>query len=215
MTELSLSSNPPAGICDGRRRIERKLDFLLGGLPAIAALGAIGGAKAAIVAGCVLTRAGSLLSLLDAETAHKFGIWAAKYRLLPRDSRPDPPSLATNVWGRQFVNPLGENLKSSSSGSRLNLETSLQHCQLKSSEELVRLKTILSFKSNNEMINEHSYKQQSRIMSEESLLPIKSENFCQREASTGQMAIVQALKTLQINEDKSRLLKQYSKINDM
>ena len=54
------------------------------------------------------TKTGSLLRLLDAETAHKFGIWAAKYRLLPRDSRPDHPSLATSVWGRQFVNPLGE-----------------------------------------------------------------------------------------------------------
>ena len=54
------------------------------------------------------TATGSLLSLLDAETAHRVGIWAAKYRLVPRDSRPDPPSLATTVWGRHFVNPLGE-----------------------------------------------------------------------------------------------------------
>ena len=54
------------------------------------------------------TATGSLLALLDAETAHKFGIWASKYRLVPHDSRPDPPSLATTVWGRQFVNPLGE-----------------------------------------------------------------------------------------------------------
>lgn len=53
------------------------------------------------------TSTGSLLALLDAETAHKFGIWASKYRLVPRDSRPDPASLATAVWGRQFVNPLG------------------------------------------------------------------------------------------------------------
>ena len=53
------------------------------------------------------TATGSLLALLDAETAHKFGIWASKYRLVPHDSRPDPPSLATTVWGRQFVNPLG------------------------------------------------------------------------------------------------------------
>ena len=54
------------------------------------------------------TATGSLLSLLDAETAHRVGIWAAKYRLVPRDSRPDPPSLATTVWGRHFVNPLGK-----------------------------------------------------------------------------------------------------------
>lgn len=53
------------------------------------------------------TSVGSLLALLDAEKAHRFGIWAAKSRLVPRDSRPDPPSLATTVWGRQFVNPLG------------------------------------------------------------------------------------------------------------
>ena len=54
------------------------------------------------------TATGSLLSLLDAETAHRVGIWAAKYRLVPRDSRPDLPSLATTVWGRHFVNPLGK-----------------------------------------------------------------------------------------------------------
>jgi hypothetical protein len=54
------------------------------------------------------TSVGSLLALLDAEKAHRFGIWAAKSRLVPRDSRPDPPSLATTVWGRQFVNPLGK-----------------------------------------------------------------------------------------------------------
>ena len=53
------------------------------------------------------TTVGSLLALLDAETAHRFGIWASKYRLVPHDSRPDPSSLATTVWGRQFVNPLG------------------------------------------------------------------------------------------------------------
>ena len=54
------------------------------------------------------TSVGSLLALLDAEKAHRFGMWAAKSRLVPRDSRPDPPSLATTVWGRHFVNPLGE-----------------------------------------------------------------------------------------------------------
>ena len=59
------------------------------------------------------TSTGSLLALLDAETAHKFGIWASKYRLVPRDSRPDASSLATAVWGRQFVNPLGMVIESS------------------------------------------------------------------------------------------------------
>jgi len=54
------------------------------------------------------TSMGSLLALLDPEKAHRFGMWAAKSRLVPRDSRPDPPSLATTVWGRHFVNPLGE-----------------------------------------------------------------------------------------------------------
>ena len=54
------------------------------------------------------TSVGSLLALLDAEKAHRFGMLAARARLVPRDSRPDPPSLATTVWGRQFVNPLGE-----------------------------------------------------------------------------------------------------------
>lgn len=61
----------------------------------------------------VASAPGSLLSLLDPETAHRFGIWCAKYRLVPRDSRPDPPSLATNVWGRDFLNPLGKPLYNS------------------------------------------------------------------------------------------------------
>lgn len=48
-----------------------------------------------------------LRSVTDAETAHVIGIWAAKAGLYPKETRPDPPSLATTVWGRQFSNPLG------------------------------------------------------------------------------------------------------------
>lgn len=51
--------------------------------------------------------AGHLLKLLDAESAHGFGIWAAKHGLVPRERRPDPPSLRTAVWGREFRNPVG------------------------------------------------------------------------------------------------------------
>ena len=41
------------------------------------------------------------------ETSHKFGILAARLGLFPRETRPDPPSLRTTVWGREFPNPLG------------------------------------------------------------------------------------------------------------
>lgn len=50
---------------------------------------------------------GPLVRLLDAETAHNAGIMAAKAGLFPRETRPDPPSLQTTVWGRTFPNPLG------------------------------------------------------------------------------------------------------------
>jgi dihydroorotate dehydrogenase len=45
--------------------------------------------------------------LLDAETSHKLGIWAAKLGTFPVESRPDPDSLRVKLWGRTFPNPLG------------------------------------------------------------------------------------------------------------
>lgn len=50
---------------------------------------------------------GPLIRSLDMETSHKFGILAARLGLFPRETRPDPPSLRTTVWGREFPNPLG------------------------------------------------------------------------------------------------------------
>eukprot|EP00890_Picochlorum_soloecismus_P006206 jgi/Picsp_1/6587/NSC_03930-R1_dihydroorotate dehydrogenase len=47
------------------------------------------------------------LRLLDAERAHKVGIWAAKTGLFPRETRPDPESLSISVWGKDFSNPVG------------------------------------------------------------------------------------------------------------
>lgn len=35
------------------------------------------------------------------------GILAAKLGFFPRETRPDPPSLRTTVWGREFPNPIG------------------------------------------------------------------------------------------------------------
>jgi dihydroorotate dehydrogenase len=59
----------------------------------------------------LVTAAGPLLRLLDAETAHNVGIWAASSAAaglaFPRETRPAPPSLATTVWGRAFPNPIG------------------------------------------------------------------------------------------------------------
>ena len=52
------------------------------------------------------------LSLLDAERAHHAGIWAAKYGLVPREFRPDPPSLHLTLWDRRFRNPLGAHARS-------------------------------------------------------------------------------------------------------
>src|SRR5947207_7269792 len=48
-----------------------------------------------------------LLSRLDAEDAHRLAIRALKSGLMPRDRRPDPASLAIEVWGRTLANPIG------------------------------------------------------------------------------------------------------------
>lgn len=47
-------------------------------------------------------------ALLDAESSHNLGIFAAKYGFMPRETRPDPVSLRTTVWGREFSNPIGK-----------------------------------------------------------------------------------------------------------
>lgn len=47
------------------------------------------------------------LSRLDAEAAHGLAIRSLKSGLVPRDRRPDPPSLAIRVWGRDLINPVG------------------------------------------------------------------------------------------------------------
>ena len=48
-----------------------------------------------------------LLSRLDAEKAHGLALAALKTGLLPADRKPDPPSLALEVWGRRLSNPIG------------------------------------------------------------------------------------------------------------
>jgi dihydroorotate dehydrogenase len=48
-----------------------------------------------------------LLSRLDAEDAHGLAIRSLKSGLVPRDRRPDPPSLGLQVWGRTLANPIG------------------------------------------------------------------------------------------------------------
>jgi dihydroorotate dehydrogenase len=48
-----------------------------------------------------------LLSRLDAETAHGLAIRGLKSGVVPRDRRPDPASLETQVWGRTLTNPIG------------------------------------------------------------------------------------------------------------
>ncbi|CAI7815339.1 unnamed protein product [Closterium sp. NIES-54] len=47
------------------------------------------------------------IRLLDPETSHQLAVLSGEWGLTPRDFRPDPPSLATTVWGRRFSNPVG------------------------------------------------------------------------------------------------------------
>ncbi len=49
----------------------------------------------------------SVLSRLDAETAHGMALRVLKSGLMPGDQRPDPPSLSVAVWGRSVPNPIG------------------------------------------------------------------------------------------------------------
>src|SRR3982750_3812041 len=48
-----------------------------------------------------------LLSRLDPEDAHGLAIRGLKSGLVPRDRRPDPPSLAVEIWGCTLTNPIG------------------------------------------------------------------------------------------------------------
>ncbi|OWF36657.1 dihydroorotate dehydrogenase (quinone), mitochondrial-like [Mizuhopecten yessoensis] len=47
------------------------------------------------------------MHVLGAETAHRLAVKAVKYKLVPRQWKPDPPSLSTTVFGRKFDNPVG------------------------------------------------------------------------------------------------------------
>ncbi|GLC39005.1 Dihydroorotate dehydrogenase (fumarate) [Pleodorina starrii] len=55
----------------------------------------------------IASASGPLLRMLDPELSHIIGVQAAARGLLPRDTRPDPPSLHTKVFGLSFSNPLG------------------------------------------------------------------------------------------------------------
>ncbi|KAG1679447.1 hypothetical protein FOA52_007739 [Chlamydomonas sp. UWO 241] len=55
----------------------------------------------------IMSAMGPAIRLLDAETSHNLGIKAAQWGLFPVETRPDPPSLRTKVWGREFPNPIG------------------------------------------------------------------------------------------------------------
>jgi dihydroorotate dehydrogenase len=51
--------------------------------------------------------ADSILSRIDAETAHGVALRALKSGVVPRDRRPDPPSLGVEIWGRRLTNSIG------------------------------------------------------------------------------------------------------------
>ncbi|GFS24224.1 dihydroorotate dehydrogenase (quinone), mitochondrial [Elysia marginata] len=48
-----------------------------------------------------------LFQLFSPETSHNISIKLAKYKIVPKQQKPDPPSLQSKVWGRKFPNPLG------------------------------------------------------------------------------------------------------------
>lgn len=48
-----------------------------------------------------------LIQRLDPEEAHRLAIKALSSGFFPKLARPDPPSLAVNLWGMRFPNPVG------------------------------------------------------------------------------------------------------------
>jgi len=48
-----------------------------------------------------------LLRALPPETAHRWALLALARGLVPADPAPDPPALATRLWGLSFANPIG------------------------------------------------------------------------------------------------------------
>nr|CAG4647175.1 EOG090X08P9 [Megafenestra aurita]SVE92478.1 EOG090X08P9 [Megafenestra aurita] len=44
---------------------------------------------------------------LDPETSHKLAVFAMKHRLIRKEAKPDPETLATKLWGLSFSNPVG------------------------------------------------------------------------------------------------------------
>ncbi|KAK3772990.1 hypothetical protein RRG08_036324 [Elysia crispata] len=48
-----------------------------------------------------------IFQLFSPETSHNISIKLAKYKIVPRPQKPDPPSLQSKLWGRNFPNPLG------------------------------------------------------------------------------------------------------------
>ncbi|KAJ1919806.1 dihydroorotate dehydrogenase [Mycoemilia scoparia] len=47
------------------------------------------------------------IHLLDPEQAHDITIMAMKFRLSPRDRKPDDDALKINIWGKDISNPIG------------------------------------------------------------------------------------------------------------
>ncbi|KAL4234925.1 hypothetical protein ACF0H5_006566 [Mactra antiquata] len=47
------------------------------------------------------------LRFLDPETVHNVAIFMVKNKLVPKQAKPDPPSLCSKVWDRKFPNPVG------------------------------------------------------------------------------------------------------------
>lgn len=47
------------------------------------------------------------IQYLDPEQSHRFAVLAMKNNLIRKQREPDPPSLAVEVWGRRFSNPVG------------------------------------------------------------------------------------------------------------
>lgn len=55
----------------------------------------------------LISAAGPIYRLMDAELTHVLGIEAAKWGMFPKETRPDPPVLKTKLWNKEFSNPIG------------------------------------------------------------------------------------------------------------
>ncbi|ORZ30382.1 hypothetical protein BCR44DRAFT_1493895 [Catenaria anguillulae PL171] len=99
------------GVLFGNRKdrvggVAAGVDNALQVLEVVRDLGAAGVAQALVGIHSLLTMP-LVRATVDPEVAHQVAVRFGKYGLVPRDRKPDPDVLATDLWGLPLANPVG------------------------------------------------------------------------------------------------------------